>query len=124
MFDINDFDETLPAPWEWDVKRLATSFVVAARANGLDEASARETAGASVRSYREQMHVYAEMSPLDVWYSRVTADDSIARATDAKTRGRRKRWRPRPGDGWEKVCCRKLPMSKRDSIGLSIRPPR
>ena len=91
VFDINDFDETLPAPWEWDVKRLATSFVVASRANGLEEESAREAACASVRSYRERMHVYAEMSPLDVWYSRVTADDLIARATDAKTRGRREK---------------------------------
>src|SRR5215204_3276661 len=55
LFDLNDFDETLPGPWEWDVKRLAASFVVAGRDNGFDTADCREAAQASVASYRQRM---------------------------------------------------------------------
>src|SRR3712207_175312 len=54
LFDLNDFDETLPGPWEWDVKRLAASFVVAGRDNGFDEADSRAAAQASVASYRQR----------------------------------------------------------------------
>ena len=77
LFDVNDFDETLPGPFEWDLKRLAASFVLAGRNNGLNEDEARETALAAVRSYREHMTAYAEMPELDVWYSRVVADDLL-----------------------------------------------
>ncbi len=77
IFDINDFDETLPAPWEWDVKRLAASFVLAARTNGLSDDKAREAAMACVRSYRKRLRDFAEMHPLDVWYARVTSDDML-----------------------------------------------
>ena len=77
LFDINDFDETLPAPWEWDVKRLATSFVLAARSIGLPEKAGRETAIACVRSYRKRLAKYSRMHPLDAWYARITADDII-----------------------------------------------
>src|SRR5271163_3445169 len=55
LFDINDLDETLPAPWEWDVKRLVASFVLAARANGLSDANGRDAAVACARSYRRKM---------------------------------------------------------------------
>jgi uncharacterized protein (DUF2252 family) len=77
LFDINDFDETLPAPWEWDVKRLATSFVLAARSIGLPEKAGRETAIACVRSYRKRLAKYSRMHPLDAWYARITADDIV-----------------------------------------------
>ncbi|HET9289940.1 MAG TPA: DUF2252 family protein, partial [Actinomycetes bacterium] len=60
-FGLNDFDETLPGPWEWDVKRLATSFVVAARTVGFDQAQGRRAALAAVRTYREQLARYAGM---------------------------------------------------------------
>src|SRR5262249_22484539 len=63
IFDINDFDETLPAPWEWDVKRLATSFVLASRNNRFREECARDAALCCVRSYRERM---AEFSAIRV----------------------------------------------------------
>ena len=76
LFDINDFDETLPAPWEWDIKRLATSFVLAARSIGLPARTARDTALACARSYRRRIAAYARMHPLDVWYSRITGEDS------------------------------------------------
>lgn len=68
VFDINDFDETLPAPWEWDVKRLATSFVVAAEDSQLSKSSAQRIAKMCVQSYRENMRAYSKQSPLEVWY--------------------------------------------------------
>jgi uncharacterized protein (DUF2252 family) len=71
LFDLNDFDETLPGPWEWDVKRLAASFVVAGRDNGFDAADCRGAAQASVASYRQRMAEFSEMGELEVWYSRV-----------------------------------------------------
>lgn len=77
LFDINDFDETLPAPWEWDVKRLAASFVLASRSNGLADTVGREAAMACARSYRKRLREYAEMHPLEVWYARVTAQDVL-----------------------------------------------
>ncbi|HVC69503.1 MAG TPA: DUF2252 domain-containing protein [Acidimicrobiales bacterium] len=73
LFDVNDFDETFPGPFEWDLKRLATSAVVAARATIGDEHGA-EAARAASRSYRSHMHRYASMGVLDVWYDRVDAD--------------------------------------------------
>jgi uncharacterized protein (DUF2252 family) len=66
VFGLNDFDETLPGPWEWDVKRLVTSFVVAARTVGFDQAEVRRAALAAVRTYREQLARYAGMRLLDV----------------------------------------------------------
>lgn len=85
IFDINDLDETLPAPWEWDVKRLAASFVVACRSNGFSEAIARDAALASVRSYRLRMAEYAQMTVLDVWYSRIDLDELISVFKDEQT---------------------------------------
>jgi uncharacterized protein DUF2252 len=68
VFDINDFDETLPAPWEWDVKRLATSIVIAGRDLGLRATECAKAANRTVRAYRERMTNYADMQPLEVWY--------------------------------------------------------
>lgn len=77
MFDVNDFDETLPGPFEWDIKRLAASFVVAARNNAFSRDVGLYSALAAARSYRQHMAAYAEMRELDVWYSRVVADDVL-----------------------------------------------
>ena len=85
-FGLNDFDETLPGPWEWDVKRLAASFVVAARTVGFDDALGRAAVLATVRTYRRQMARYAGMRLLEVWYSRVDAAAIVQMA-----RGRRRR---------------------------------
>lgn len=74
IFDLNDFDETLPGAWEWDVKRLATSCVVAGRHIHMKANNCFEAAHAVVKSYREHMNQYAEMSALEVWYSRIDAD--------------------------------------------------
>jgi len=78
IFDINDLDETLPAPWEWDVKRLAASFVVACRNNGFSEGRARDTARACVHSYRKRMAEFGKMRALDVWYTHIDLEDLIA----------------------------------------------
>src|SRR5208282_991819 len=71
IFDVNDLDETLPAPWEWDVKRLAASFILACRNNGFSEDVARDAALSCVRSYREHMAQYSDMRTLDVWYAAI-----------------------------------------------------
>jgi uncharacterized protein (DUF2252 family) len=86
VFDINDFDETLPAPWEWDLKRLAVSFAVAGRDNQLSDAKAREAVLECVRAYREHLREYSKMSPLEVWYTRLDAKTLIAMAPDAKAK--------------------------------------
>ena len=75
VFDINDFDETLPAPFEWDLKRLAASFVIAARWRGFRDDQAREMAVAVVASYRESMKNRADTGVLEAWYSRITVDE-------------------------------------------------
>jgi uncharacterized protein (DUF2252 family) len=79
VFDANDFDETLPGPWEWDVKRLASSIVIAGRSNGFSAAQNRVATTTAVRSYREWMARYAGMRLIDVWYSYIT-DDAIRQA--------------------------------------------
>ena len=89
VFDLNDFDETLPAPWEWDVKRLVASIVVAARDVGHSEQKAREAAEACANSYRDHLREFSEMSPLDVWYFRIDADILIDKAPDEESRARR-----------------------------------
>jgi uncharacterized protein (DUF2252 family) len=75
VFDINDFDETLSAPWEWDVKRLAASIHVAARCSGMSESRARAAVRAAAREYRTSMEQCAEMTTLEVWYTRIDASE-------------------------------------------------
>jgi uncharacterized protein (DUF2252 family) len=74
VFDVNDFDETLPGPWEWDVKRLAASLDVAGRGNGFGGKDRREIVTAAVGSYRQAMRNFAGMSNLDVWYAHADVD--------------------------------------------------
>jgi uncharacterized protein (DUF2252 family) len=74
VFDVNDFDETVPGPWEWDVKRLAASLEVAARGNGFGGKQRREIVTAAVARYRHAMRVFAGMTNLQVWYARADVD--------------------------------------------------
>jgi len=74
VFDVNDFDETLPGPWEWDVKRLAASLEVAGRDNGFAGKDRRAIVTATVASYRQAMREFAAMTNLDVWYARADLD--------------------------------------------------
>jgi uncharacterized protein (DUF2252 family) len=83
LFDVNDFDETLRAPWEWDVKRLAASATVAARQNAFDEATTAEVTRAGVRSYREWMAVFAQRSALEIFYSQVEAEMAVSLSKSA-----------------------------------------
>jgi uncharacterized protein (DUF2252 family) len=86
IVDVNDLDETLPAPWEWDVKRLAASFILACRNNGFSEDCARDTALACVRSYREHMAEFSEMTVLDVWYASIEIDQVLSTIRDEEAR--------------------------------------
>ena len=91
VFSINDFDETHPGPFEWDVKRLAASFAVAGRDRGFDDKQ-RETVDLAVgRSYREAMSKYAGMRNLDLWYSRIDVDDMLAELASFATAKEQKR---------------------------------
>ena len=92
IFDINDFDETLPAPWEWDLKRLAASFAVAARANGHTDAQARDAAAECARAYRSHLRDFSKKSPLEVWYDRLDEKTLLAMAPDAEARERQKQY--------------------------------
>jgi uncharacterized protein (DUF2252 family) len=89
LFDINDFDETLQAPWEWDVKRLAASIVLASRELGLDGRRCEDAVETMAKSYRERMREYAHMRALEVWYSHMDAEVFIE---EAATTAARKRW--------------------------------
>jgi uncharacterized protein (DUF2252 family) len=86
VFDLNDFDETHPAPWEWDLKRLAVSFVIAGRDSDLSDTDSKEAAIECVRSYRQHLRKYSRMSPLEVWYTRLDMEDIIQSAPDEQTR--------------------------------------
>jgi uncharacterized protein (DUF2252 family) len=88
IFDVNDLDETLPAPWEWDVKRLATSFVLACRSNGLSEDDARDATLACARAYREHMAEFSQMRALDVWYASLDVEKMLSQIKDAASRKR------------------------------------
>ena len=78
LFDLNDFDETLPGPFEYDVKRMAASFTVAGRNNGFTKADTRAATLASVRAYREAMAGFAQMGTMDIWYAHLDEDEVMA----------------------------------------------
>jgi uncharacterized protein (DUF2252 family) len=89
LFDLNDFDETLRGPWEWDLLRLATSFTIAARDSRLSPKDARTLTATTVRAYREAMASFAEIGPLDTWYSRLDTDDIRAAIAPRSKKGAR-----------------------------------
>ena len=88
LFDLNDFDETLPGPFEYDVKRMAASFAIAGRNNGFSKADTRAATLASVTSYREAMATFAQMPTMDIWYAYLDEDElmSAVRSTVAETK--------------------------------------
>ncbi|PSL50281.1 uncharacterized protein (DUF2252 family) [Chitinophaga niastensis] len=86
IFDANDFDETIPAPWEWDVKRLATSFVLAARHNSMREADAREMAVDVATAYRNAIAEYSQMKTLDLWYMKFEMEGLVEKARSEKVK--------------------------------------
>ena len=102
LFDLTDFDETLPGPWEYDLKRLATSLTLVARYQGCGRREVREVTLAGARAYRLHSHAYGAMSPLEIWYAIIDSEVLIRTAPDAATRRRRVRFerkaRGRTGD--------------------------
>ena len=98
LFDLNDFDETLPGPFEYDVKRLAASFTIAARNNGFAKADTRAATQASVAAYREAMASFAAMGTLEIWYAHLSEDEFLkavgSAAAEAPRPPRRQRRRP------------------------------
>jgi uncharacterized protein (DUF2252 family) len=91
VFDINDFDETLPGPFEWDVKRLVTSFAVAGRDRGFSGAQRAVINTTATRAYREAMHRYASIGDLDLWYDRISVDELLEQFAAAASTKQMKR---------------------------------
>ena len=83
LFDLNDFDETLPGPFEYDVKRMTASFTIAARNNGFSKADTHQATLASVTSYREAMAGFAQMRTMDIWYAHLDEDQMMRAARAA-----------------------------------------
>src|SRR4051794_22448692 len=83
LFDLNDFDETLPGPFEYDVKRMAASFTIAARNNGFSKADTRAATTAAVTAYREAMAGFGQMGTMDVWYAHLDEDEIMASLRDS-----------------------------------------
>jgi uncharacterized protein (DUF2252 family) len=94
LFDLNDFDETLPGPFEYDVKRMAASFTIAARNNGFTKPDARAATARSVQAYREAMGEFAQMRTMDIWYARLSERElfaAIDKVTTSLERGDKKK---------------------------------
>jgi hypothetical protein len=88
LFDVNDFDETHPGPWEWDLKRLTASFAVAARHLGHGAPATEEAAYIAARSYQEHVLEYAHMGALEIWYDRITAQRLLDSARTSQVQKR------------------------------------
>lgn len=122
VFDINDFDETLPAPWEWDVKRLTVSIEVAGRSAGIRSRYRERAVRAAVRSYREHLGEYATMPSLEVWYERIDFQELLDRVPGPKYRRRDRRVSERARR--KTVPNNLLPsMAARDKTKIKDEPP-
>ncbi len=122
VFDINDFDETLPAPWEWDVKRLTVSIEVAGRSAGIRSRYREHAVRAAVRSYREHLGEYATMPSLEVWYQRIDFQKLLDRVPGPRNRRRDKRVSERARR--KTVPNNLLPsMAARDQTKIKDEPP-
>jgi uncharacterized protein (DUF2252 family) len=123
IFDINDFDETLPAPWEWDVKRLVASIVLAARSNGLSDNHGRDGAISCARMYREHMRKFSRMDPLRIWYAETRATDFINSLPKALQKRVKKRTEKTAAHSGSEYDFPKLAGSVGGQIRISDQPP-
>ena len=123
IFDINDFDETSPAPWEWDVKRLVASIVLAARTIGFSDAVGRDCAVSTARSYRDHTREFSRMDPLRVWYANITADDIIDRVPKNIRKRIRKRIAKAGSSGGSELDFPKLAGSVAGQTRIFDQPP-
>lgn len=101
VFDVNDFDETTRAPWEWDIKRLVASFVIAGQDFEFKPKDCRKAAYAAAHSYRRHMAKYADMTPLEIWYSRVDVAELLERYKSVASAAERKRIRKEIDNAFE-----------------------
>jgi uncharacterized protein (DUF2252 family) len=126
VFDINDFDETLPGPFEWDVKRLSASVAIGARDRGFKKAERRTAVLGSVSAYRTAMAQFDAMSEIDVWYSRLDVADIAARWQDKVTKEDRRRLRKNVAKARNKDSLRaleKLTETRKGKLRIADRPP-
>jgi len=123
LFDITDFDETLAGPWEFDLKRLATSFTLLARAKGYGRAEAKEITRVAMSSYRTHMHEFAAMSPLEIWYFIIDSELLIRTAPDEATRRRRQRFEQKARKRGVNSLLGKLLVQRRGTCRIREQPP-
>ncbi len=123
VFDINDFDETLRAPWEWDVKRLATSFVLAIRENGLSERAAHNVSVTCVRAYRNGINEFSNLDPLAVWYAKIAADDFLGLLSRSTRIGVAKRIAKATAKRASEIDYPKLAETVHGEVRIHDRPP-
>jgi len=123
IFDINDLDETLPAPWEWDVKRLVASFVLAARSNGFSDRIGRDVAIACARSYRRQMRAFAKLDVLEIWYARFDDETFIAMLPESRKAFVKKRIAKATARSSSELVFPKLAEESGDRLRIRDTPP-
>jgi len=120
VFGLNDFDETMPGPWEWDIKRLAASLVVACQDMLIKDRVATSVAVAAVRAYRTRMSELATMTPLEVWYDHIDLAKLIDDAPDKATRQRRKQMQRK---AQQRVAENLFPKLVDDNMRMVDQPP-
>ncbi|SAK68414.1 hypothetical protein AWB77_02732 [Caballeronia fortuita] len=123
IFDLNDFDETAPGPWEWDLKRLVASFTIAGRHLGHGDLAADEFAFRAARSYQMHLREYAEMSVLDLWYERITFDRMYETVQTIDARRRIKRGIERASRRTHETMLPKLAERTGDTWRIRDAPP-
>ncbi|MEM5338224.1 DUF2252 domain-containing protein [Paraburkholderia azotifigens] len=123
LFDLNDFDETSEAPWEWDIKRLVVSFVLAARNLGFKQRQAEELVYAVAQSYQSRMQAYAEMSILETWYEQITLERVLAESTEPEVQRRVRRAMERASTRTHESLLPKLTRRDGDRLIILDAPP-
>ena len=123
IFDINDFDETSAAPWEWDVKRLVASVVLAGRENGLSDSQSRDCAVSCARRYREHMREFSKMDPLRAWYAKTSAADFVESLPRGLRKSVRKRIQKAGARSSSEMDFPKLASSVGGQIRITDHPP-
>src|SRR5262249_39293699 len=126
VFDVNDFDETLPGPFEWDLKRLVASFEIAGRDREFGKRNRQRCVLAAARRYREAMHEFAAMGELDLWYARLSIDEIASQLHSTVTKHDRKRFEKSVKKARNKDSLRalgKLTESSNGTLKIASRPP-
>ena len=123
LFDITDFDETIPGPWEYDLKRLTVSFILLARQHGYDHITVKNVALEMLSSYRKRMREFSMMSPLDVWYYIIDSEILIKTAPDRETRERRIEFEKKARSRTAEKLLRKMMIEKEGALQFINQKP-